>query len=399
MKATTRLKSVDWDFADYRGFATLPSDINSIHWYPAPFVPQIPAILIQALTLDHDLILDPFAGTGVTAVEATRLGRRFVATDINPAAVNILRAKFIALKTASAPWLERTRKDVESLDLTGFDPRDYCRRNGIANEVERWFEPRTLSQVCSLHAYATSARSSSEKLLRKVLLSSILNRCCSQREHYTYITDSCYPKQLHHVDATKQFLQQAELITLASRNFKRQYREMHGEPWKPNGSTVALGDARNLDFLGPSSVDAVVTSPPYIGVNDYVRSMRLTWLFFPDQGAAPARANEIGARRDRTKPAAYERYMADMRRAFSEIARVLKPEGYFCLVIGQSRGKVSRGTAVDQLLLMLRDEFGFEQEGSFAREIRFRRIQTHGRSEETIFVLRRSTARKGEAYG
>ena len=37
--------------------------------------------------------MDPFSGSGVTALEALKLGRRVIAVDINPVANEILRLK------------------------------------------------------------------------------------------------------------------------------------------------------------------------------------------------------------------------------------------------------------------------------------------------------------------
>ena len=41
-------------------------------------------IIIRLLTLPGQLVFDPFAGTGTTAVAAERLGRRWLATELNP---------------------------------------------------------------------------------------------------------------------------------------------------------------------------------------------------------------------------------------------------------------------------------------------------------------------------
>lgn len=66
-----------------------------------PFFAKKPWQVVQAYikhyTLPGDLVCDPFAGSGVTAVEALVLGRRAIAGDINPI------ARFIARTTAVAP--------------------------------------------------------------------------------------------------------------------------------------------------------------------------------------------------------------------------------------------------------------------------------------------------------
>jgi site-specific DNA-methyltransferase (adenine-specific) len=44
-------------------------------------------------TDEGDIVLDPFVGTGTTAVAAKKLGRRFIAIDIDPKYVAIAQRK------------------------------------------------------------------------------------------------------------------------------------------------------------------------------------------------------------------------------------------------------------------------------------------------------------------
>ena len=64
---------INWDFADFSS-RNFKSDINNLHWYPAVFVPQIPDSLMQTLSQEGDNVIDPFCGSGVTLVEAAKLG-------------------------------------------------------------------------------------------------------------------------------------------------------------------------------------------------------------------------------------------------------------------------------------------------------------------------------------
>jgi modification methylase len=53
--------------------------------HPAPFPVEIPRRLIELYSFAGDVVLDPFAGIGTTAVAAIQTGRRFVLFDVNPA--------------------------------------------------------------------------------------------------------------------------------------------------------------------------------------------------------------------------------------------------------------------------------------------------------------------------
>lgn len=55
--------------------------------HPAPFPVELPRKLIDLFTYEGDLVLDPFMGSGTTAVAALRRGRRFVGFDTDPAYV------------------------------------------------------------------------------------------------------------------------------------------------------------------------------------------------------------------------------------------------------------------------------------------------------------------------
>ena len=51
--------------------------------HPAPFSVELPSRLIKLYTLDGDIILDPFMGSGTTAIAAKHLNRNFIGYEIN----------------------------------------------------------------------------------------------------------------------------------------------------------------------------------------------------------------------------------------------------------------------------------------------------------------------------
>jgi site-specific DNA-methyltransferase (adenine-specific) len=60
----------------------VPPESGSEH--PCPFPVEIPRRCILSSTNPGDLILDPFGGSGTTAVAAVREGRRCIVGDVNP---------------------------------------------------------------------------------------------------------------------------------------------------------------------------------------------------------------------------------------------------------------------------------------------------------------------------
>jgi modification methylase len=64
--------------------------------HPAPFPPEIPRRLIKMFTFVGDTVLDPFAGTGTTALAAVELGRNSVSIDTEPAYVSLIEQRLAA---------------------------------------------------------------------------------------------------------------------------------------------------------------------------------------------------------------------------------------------------------------------------------------------------------------
>ena len=65
--------------------------------HPAPFPEEIPARIIKLSTFVGDLVLDPFVGSGTTAVAAKKLGRNFIGIDINLKYCEIANARLNSL--------------------------------------------------------------------------------------------------------------------------------------------------------------------------------------------------------------------------------------------------------------------------------------------------------------
>jgi site-specific DNA-methyltransferase (adenine-specific) len=64
--------------------------------HPAPFPVDLPKRLIHLYTYYDDLVLDPFMGSGTTAIAALRTGRHFVGYDTDAAYVEKARARIDA---------------------------------------------------------------------------------------------------------------------------------------------------------------------------------------------------------------------------------------------------------------------------------------------------------------
>jgi site-specific DNA-methyltransferase (adenine-specific) len=86
--------------------------------HPAPFPVELPERLIHLYTYRGDLVLDPFMGSGTTAVAAVRTDRHFVGYETDP--VYVERAK--------------QRIEIERSHVTSPTPRDLPMARDVARE-------------------------------------------------------------------------------------------------------------------------------------------------------------------------------------------------------------------------------------------------------------------------
>ncbi|MGD9795024.1 MAG: site-specific DNA-methyltransferase [Acidimicrobiia bacterium] len=81
--------------------------------HPAPFPVELPEQLIRLYTYVDDLVLDPFMGSGSALVAAARLDRRYIGYDLDPAYVDIARARVADALASSQIDSERSSMVAE----------------------------------------------------------------------------------------------------------------------------------------------------------------------------------------------------------------------------------------------------------------------------------------------
>lgn len=94
---------VDWT----NGLWRFRGETSPWEGHPAPFPPELPRRLIRLLSFPGETVLDPFVGSGTTALIALELGRRAVGFDASPAYLasagrRILRAQRSADRACEA---------------------------------------------------------------------------------------------------------------------------------------------------------------------------------------------------------------------------------------------------------------------------------------------------------
>ena len=82
--------------------------------HPAPFPEELPYRLIQLYSFKNEIILDPFMGSGTTAVSALKSDRIFIGYDINNDYINLARKRIDSLLSQTKiPFNPKTFEKVE----------------------------------------------------------------------------------------------------------------------------------------------------------------------------------------------------------------------------------------------------------------------------------------------
>jgi DNA modification methylase len=82
--------------------------------HPAPFPVEIPRRLIRMFSFVGDTVVDPFSGTGSTAIAALEGGRNSISVEIDPTYVDIMADRLRANDVAGTVAVERRSGDVET---------------------------------------------------------------------------------------------------------------------------------------------------------------------------------------------------------------------------------------------------------------------------------------------
>lgn len=370
------------------------SQNDNMHPYPGTFVYAIPASLITALGLQGELIVDPFGGTGQTAVEAVKYGGHAVSADINSIACLAARAKTTFLPS-------EVRKDLRAINegiLRRYQP---CRAPKVKN-ISRWFHKDTLDELCRIRRAIVSQRNNTKRQFMEACFSAILPACTARRgkQHGWFADNTPLPRGVEsppYQNAIKEFLARIH-HNLISVEELYAYLERDGrDPSKvlPNAHVVQVDavSANAADYgVEEGTVAGVITSPPYLCMADYTLGQRLSYYWLRPQYMEEDFAREIGARRLRARSGnPLKAYLESMAAFVQNMSRILRRGGFLCTVLGAPTAKAFKGTEIvgeyDQLLA----DSGFDLMWERERNIHWHRNYGYARLKKeriSVHVLR-----------
>lgn len=385
-EVATELSAVDWSFTD----AETRRPGHDIHPYPAKFIPQIPEGFVERLSQRGETVLDPFGGSGTTALEAVRLGRKAISVDANPLSALIGRVKTARLETGSLKALHVHHAAlVAHLNGGNLDPLSLMTRYApfaarIANR-EKWFADTAYGELSLIRSRIDELDEGPTRDIALVALSRMVIRASFQDSETRY---KSVPRPVASGETLKRYLREFDAVLASVANNEAATR--YGI------SRFICADIRGLgsDLLSDGVADLVVTSPPYGNATDYhlYHRFRLLWLGFDPIALGRV---EIGSHlKHQRQESGFESYLDDMEASMATIHRALKPGRYAVMVIGDS---VYGGKTYDpaQALRDRADHLGFEACAIIDRPIHsVKRSFAHaGRraTSEHILVLRRKS--------
>ena len=381
----SRLRRIDWDFAG----SYSDSPFSAIHWHPGRFASQLPATLIGLLSRPGQLVVDPFAGSGTTLVEAQRLSRRSVGIDLNPISCLVARAKTM---TVPAKAIENSVKTIKE-DAAGHVGRQMTTSAGPridplvpdAVQAKKWYT-HCVAESLGVLWHLLQAHRGTERILAEAAFSAILLPVCRETRHWGYVCDNSSPKGRHEGNVLDEY---CRLLDRLCEGYRDRDAELVARLGRADDileeAKVVCADARvALQDIPAGSVDLVVTSPPYFGVTDYVKAQRLSmeWFGFAIE---PFRRMEIGARSKRHRGSADNDYVAELTAVFRSVRKCLRPGGICAVIVGESS---TRGSILHQCREGLQS-CRFSLELHVNRRVSSQRRQAPSIKSEHLFVLSR----------
>jgi hypothetical protein len=265
--------------------------VHRLHPYLGKFIPQLVETLLARYAPGGGRVLDPFAGSGTTLVQALESGHD--ATGVEIAAFNCLLAH-VKTRRYNLFVLEREARDAVAL-LERFETAEA--------DAGPWFAPAAASELLFF-------RSLLEDYEHADVLRVVLSRAARSARRTTHFdldfprTPQLEPYWCHKhrrvcrpVGRARHFLRRYALDTVARIKAFSRVRK------RGRKASVLHADARGVRLEGP--FDALLTSPPYPGLIDYHEQHRYAYELL---GLDDRRELELGAAAAGTSAAAIAAY-------------------------------------------------------------------------------------------
>lgn len=302
----------------------LPKNMNNklhtICSYMAMFPPSLPHYFIQKYSNEGDVVLDPYSGRGTTVLEACLMSRIGIGNDKNILAHLLTKAK------SDIPAKGRILSRINQLEKD-FNP-SLISLNSIDPNVRMIFSDTTLSQMAFLKDKLNWRRSNVDSFIAAMVLGIMHGNSegyLSVSMPNTFSMAPNYVRKYIHEHNLQRPIR--DTFALLRRKLERCYQKS-----SVSGKAYSQ-DARKITRIKNSSVDLIVTSPPYTRV---IRYGQFNWIRLWFLGKS---GKEID--KDLFFSQSIPKYSEFMVQSLQEMKRVLKPGGKAVLIIGDVKDRTS----------------------------------------------------------
>lgn len=248
-------------------------------WYPylEGYSPDFVNTIIDTFAPDAQTILDPFCGSGTTALIAMLRGRTGLYAEVNPVCRFVIEAKATAIRLPEntryslADQLERLADDIPALLKKSKPDLQLKISFGSAFGDRPFFEPGSFESVLRMRTLADRL-SSEDALLGQfftlgVLRSLVPGSLLIRRGDLRFRTDA------------ELFRIRPDVVAELTDSLRRFASDLHDAPHATGSIEHVADDARALAKAIQKPVDAVITSPPYLNGTNYFRNTKIELWF------------------------------------------------------------------------------------------------------------------------
>lgn len=324
----------------------------SLHSFPARMPLTLTDFLINRLSLPNSFVLDPMVGSGTTMIATKKNNRIGKGYDLDPFAVLLTRG---ATHSVCLRDFEHTSEKIyrEAQLLLSKKKHKLSRvKNAMSLEdkefISFWFPSRSEEELLALSLAISEVSVPQLQELLWIVFSGLI---ISKNSGASYAIDLAHSRPHRKFD--KKILWPMDGWVKRSNKVKKCIHFANDNA-DYGHVQIEIGDARRLKEQD-STVDLVITSPPYLHAIDYMRCHKfsLVWMGYHQKDLRNIRSDLIGAQRNVKQgdiPDSIEtklsqvnniqrrgwlkRYIIDMGLAFNEMSRVLKPGGLVVLIVG-----------------------------------------------------------------
>ena len=304
--------------------------MSSLHEisYRACFKGELPHFFIDKYSQEGDVIYDPFAGRGTTAVQASLMGRRFISNDINPLSA------ILAEPRTNPPSFAAVAKRLEQIPLDlELPPED-------DQDLLPFYHPETLQELKALRYYLQVKRASGtedilDRWIRMVATNRLTGHSSGFFSYYTMPPNLAVSperqKKINLKYSHKGFLYK-DVKALILKKTKSLLKDKP-ENWPGLGGQFLHSDAAQTYAIADNSVKLIITSPPFLDQVQYVKDNWLRcWFNHLDADQIERRITHLSSP---------EKWSQAMGQVFREFYRVLQPGGLGAFEVGEVRkGKI-----------------------------------------------------------